>query len=499
VLDRCTHHKRTANLCAQLATAFLFAAIAGVPDSAAAQDCLSVHPELLFDTSSDCDARPNNPKVYGLKVIAWQGHDYLLANNGNGLQMWNIDDPTSPQPHGTVWWCTVNSTPLFPHGDLDHNLYNFTVCDDCRFGSANFSNAGSVLFDLGTGATPVLSTTGQYCRGYPDIDARGSFTFRHNGQQYLIMTDDIDVCQGDAALYLFDTIEKEQLTFLQCVTDAQGNAFLAYGGFYVPHSDIQEPEIAYLYIFDQMKRGHILEANGSSTSLTLSYLSQPLLGAYIRGEGVALDRDHDLAVTSSNLGTTLYDISTPDQPTEITSVPNSVSMNLASIAYPYLWVGTTASVDARTFDISDPNNPVELDPDFWDPSQTWNSQYDCTFNQDSAFSRDGDVLFLSRHSVLQAISFHACATDPDAGVFDASVDAGSSDFDASTDAGTPDAAAHDGSPSDATGPAGGSGDSGCGCRTATGPKKKNAPWLGWLLILLVGGLVVHKRRPLLDS
>ena len=58
-------------------------------------------------------------------------------------------------------------------GDSDYDLMNFSICDDCRYGIANFKLA-TVLFDLGTAAEPVLTADREY---NPLVPSRFGFTF----------------------------------------------------------------------------------------------------------------------------------------------------------------------------------------------------------------------------------------------------------------------------------------------------------------------------------
>ena len=121
--------------------------VIGLSPGAAAQfDCLEFSPPVLFDTSGDPTASPDNPRSRGAEVFSWGGHQYLLHGTGNELQMFQVDDPEQPGPGRD------SNFHVPPYGDRDYNLFNFSVCDNCRFGAAGFDVQGLVLWDFGTGA-----------------------------------------------------------------------------------------------------------------------------------------------------------------------------------------------------------------------------------------------------------------------------------------------------------------------------------------------------------
>ena len=53
-------------------------------------------------------------------------------------------------------------------------MMNFSVCDDCRYGIANYK-AATVLFDLGTGRPRASSTT---TKNFDANLIQGGFTFK---------------------------------------------------------------------------------------------------------------------------------------------------------------------------------------------------------------------------------------------------------------------------------------------------------------------------------
>ena len=80
-----------------------------------------------------------------------------------------------------------------------------------------------------------------------------------------------------------------------------------------------------------------------------------------------------------------------------------VAANSVELAYPYLYVGTMHTVDTGSghlYDISNPFDPQEIDPEFWYADQPWND-FDYMSNKGGAFTPDGEWLFLARYSVLE--------------------------------------------------------------------------------------------------
>ena len=80
-------------------TPWLGVLVVAMVSSAAAQfDCLEFSPPVLFDTSGDPTASPDNPRSRGAEVFSWGGHQYLIHGTGNELEVFQVDDPEQPGP-----------------------------------------------------------------------------------------------------------------------------------------------------------------------------------------------------------------------------------------------------------------------------------------------------------------------------------------------------------------------------------------------------------------
>ncbi len=131
----------------------------------------------IFDTSSDCTTSASIDRVFGNDVIEWNGGSYLVMNTGNELALHDLEASPDDPPLAAESYFEV------PHqGDSDYDLMSFSVCDDCRFGAANF-RLGLVVFDLGTAAEPSF---GAHRRWTEATSTLGSFVFRRGGDVYLV-------------------------------------------------------------------------------------------------------------------------------------------------------------------------------------------------------------------------------------------------------------------------------------------------------------------------
>jgi hypothetical protein len=141
---------------------------------------------------------------------------------GNELQLWNVTDPANPVMGSTSRFRITNL------GDSDYDLVNYSVCDDCRYGIANFKLA-TVLFDLGTASAPTLSIDREY---HPLVASRFGFTFSYGGVQY-VLSDDLEDGSGEpihcagggTPLVRMSGIYPTDLTKVGCVEDGAGGPF----------------------------------------------------------------------------------------------------------------------------------------------------------------------------------------------------------------------------------------------------------------------------------
>ena len=62
-----------------------------------------------------------------------------------------------------------------------------------------------------------------------------------------------------------------------------------------------------------------------------------------------------------------------------------------------------------TWDITDPFNPVPVDPGFWDRAWPWNNHSDqCEWPGGAILASDASTLYFPRYSVVQMIGFSGC-------------------------------------------------------------------------------------------
>jgi len=359
-------------------------------------ECLTYSPPPLFNTSSNPEADPSNKRSQGITWMTFAGHRYLVHNTGNNLAAIRLDDPLNPGP-------TSSSNFRVPFSsDRDYQLFNFSVCDNCRFGGAWFDMDGSVLFDLGELSSPTFSS-----KKYPDAGGMGGFTFKHGDQQYLIGRRWLEGCIGKDALYTIDGTHPEDLALLRCVVDSAGVPVQVLNGHYLPGSP------AYLYLVTTAGAGkvEVYEVSGSGAGLTLTPRGSPFSATWIRGRGVDIDLSTPLgplAAVANSSGTSLWSLSNPAAPTKLAQWDPwpAYDMNSCALQYPYLWVATkpaSSTGTQHTYDITDPSAPVEVAFPFWDETNPWIAIPYST-NYESVFTADAAWLFMSRYSVVLRVA-----------------------------------------------------------------------------------------------
>jgi hypothetical protein len=378
-----------------LATATVFAA------PLMAEECFE-HVSTRNYTPWDCSATPGIDRVFRMQTITWKGHEYLFLDVGNEITIFNIDSAQNPV---VVSGSSFNVPNV---GDSDYDMVSFSVCDDCRYGIANFK-AATVLFDLGTGLTPIFGSSTQNDQA---TVVRGGFTFKIDDQQYLVASSlGPYPCPGNnASLYEFNGIDEAGNPRRQCLDGSDGPPKIA-NGIRIKGTD---PPI--FYMADTFDRINIYRAR-TSPSLGLDHLGN---GGIVRanmqrGSGIAFDEAAGLAAVASFGNLMVYDIGftsgTPSGPIllatrDLASLP---SANAVALKYPVVYVSSQfSSAPSHTFDISVPSNPVPLDQAFWDPTVPPNNLGSCVWNNHAVFSDDGTAMYLSRYSALQVIDPEAC-------------------------------------------------------------------------------------------
>jgi hypothetical protein len=372
------------------------AVTAGGPEGGGGQPCFEFLPPLLFDTSDNDSAVPSNPRVHAVQLLRWKAHRYALYHIGNDLAYRRIDSPPS---FGTEYRSRFNVPPW---GDRDYNLFNFAVCDDCRFGFAGFEVQGSVYFDFGTSLVPGWNRT----RRDANQGVQGAFTFEHSGQQYLLVDNHPAGCtsgaQSRTTLLTFDDYTAGGQTPVQCVDLGTGRLGIL-GGEYLPASASPDG-FAYAYVVGAGSLVHVFRITGTGASLRLQHVGAPLYGTWLHGRGIRFDLDHDLMVSAWQGGVDLWNVSNPAAPAMVHRwhPPGVTYTNIAAISWPLVFTAAKGTVAVFVYDISQPTNPQLVDPTFWELSNPWNS-----YNRSSAYDAefvDGSWLLFARFSVLQQYS-----------------------------------------------------------------------------------------------
>jgi len=359
-------------------------------------------PNLLIK-DFNCDSTSKRKRALDSDVVWWKGKPFLVVNIGNGLEIRDISSPLEP--------VYVSGAPTLTRGYLGETPFNlsaFSVCDGGRFGVAAFPGGssfsrqlGATLFDLGTGPFPKIQD--QYQFG-PDALGWGAFTFKHDGQQYLLIGGmphrDKKWHQPSAGLFLFDGIKPENLTRIQDVDLPGGRLLDVINGYYIPSA-----KGTYLYLFDFGKDGHIYEVSGSGSSLRINYLRTVFRGHFIQCHGMRVDLARMIAAQVSGAVAIIWDISDPGSPKALAEWQPIQPYGSVALAGSLLWLGRgSAAHGPSTYDTSDPKNPVPLDQSFWDLRNPWNVLSACFNDIDGVASPDAKALYLSRYSGLQVIA-----------------------------------------------------------------------------------------------
>jgi len=373
------------------------AAVLAMPLPGIAQECLLWKPPLLVNTSGNPNADPSIQRVLGVDTMWWKGTQFLLANTGNNLSIWNVDSPFNPLWRGA----SLFGAGVF--GDRDYNLFNFSVCDGCRWGVASFEQLGAVLFDLGVGQTPAFGDHVQYS----SATSKGAFTFSFAGSQYLLINGMPNGDPGSPApanLFLVNGIEPGQQARLARV-DVAGSPITVLGGVMV-----ESTSGTFIYVFDTSLMGHIFRLEGSGDSLQLSYQGSPFIASMVHSRGFRVDATGTMAAAVWGNNAALYDLSIGDQPQVVAwwTPSTSVQMTSVALAYPFVWMGKKGSQVNRVYRLDRAGGPELVDPGFWEPQQPWNA-YPLTYDYDGVTSADGSALYLGRYAVMETISLAGCA------------------------------------------------------------------------------------------
>ncbi len=368
--------------------------------NADAQGCFDYIEDFSYHPDN-CSAEPAIDRVFRLQTITWKNHKYLFVDEGNELKIFNIDNPLNPISTTTSHFNIPNL------GDSDYDMESFTVCDDCRYGVANFKLA-TVLFDLGTGSVPNLSTQDK------DFDAdlvwgclpsstvlsstwwprpSGPIPARTTNPGCISSTASIDT--DNPRLQCLDNGSTGP-TIINGISVANTNPpvfYMADNSFFRIYELQTSPTVQLNY-----------EGNAGIDRINMA-----------RGDSVGVDAAAGLVAMAWGDDVKIYDIGYGNGSAVnpiLLSTTTLATLNTASRAalkYPILYVSEPYSPDEpETFDVSNPFNPAPLDQQFWGPTHAWNTLGICVLNNDAVFSDDGGAMYLSRYSSLQVIDPTAC-------------------------------------------------------------------------------------------
>jgi len=363
--------------------------------------CLEWIPPMLLNTSNFGDNGGATERSLALDTITWGNKHLLFSNTGNNLHVWNISDPHDPHD------VTLGKFNVPSFGDRDFNAFALSICDDCRYGILGYAEQGVVLFDMGTGTNPILTT---YLRYY-EVVSYGFATFKWGGKQYMLAPGfgaNCGLAGSGSALYELNGIRENERTVIECVD--QGST----RGQFVKAYTVLGADGTYLYLFDAPgstgDKGSIYKVTSGGTGPHLTYLGTPFEAYTSRKRGVRIDHANSMMAVAQGKEVRIWDIAVPDQPALLHEWQPKypIVFNTVDIQYPFLTTAQTgASQPIKVYNISVPTNPEELDPDFWDPDKSWNS-YNWENSFDFEFGNDGTTFFFARKSILQAVDAADC-------------------------------------------------------------------------------------------
>jgi hypothetical protein len=352
-----------------------------------------------------CEAMPDYDKYFIPRTFTRGGKDYLILNFGNELQLWNVTDPANPVK-GSVSRFRITNL-----GDSDYDLVNYSVCDDCRYGIANFKLA-TVLFDLGTASAPTLSIDREYD---PLVASRFGFTFSYGGVQY-VLSDDLEdgygepihCASGGTPLIRMDGIAPGDLTKVGCVEDGAGGPFDVANGHQVTGTP-------FVYIGGQWGGAFVYElmAGPSPELVRRATLSST---ASVKNKGLEIDPVSGYAALADGNSIAVWDIfPDPGDPSLVGSYDTGALVSTVAIRYPFVFSARRLSFESEhLFLIEDflTGGPAPIDPAFWQVPNAQNPVSDCEKIMGGTFSTDGTHLYTGGWTASKMFNLTGCADPP---------------------------------------------------------------------------------------
>lgn len=364
----------------------------------------------LFDTAGEgCDAEPGIDRTFFPGIFHWNGNQYLMHSTGNDLAIWNVNNGANPTAVASSHW----HGSVGNEGDSDHDLQDWSACDDCRYGLATY-NLAAVTWDFGTGANPAFPNR-SVNRDYLRLGA--TMTFSHQGYQYLVARNIQGACGSGAGLFLFNGLDLDALSLLQCVEGPTGGAIFAKNGLYLQDPSYNEGT-AYVWL-EVASQVQVYQVSGSGTNLRLNFASAPSGMSISAGAGFDVDLDQGVAVSVSipfsGSGGELktWSVTDLENPQHVGTL--AVEANTLDMAYPVVWMarapGHAEDHTSHTVDVSTLSAPQFLDDGFWSGTHSWNQLPCLGAEAGGVFTDDGSYLFISRWEKLQKFDLIECG-DP---------------------------------------------------------------------------------------
>ena len=356
---------------------------------------------------TQCEETPDRgyEKYFIPRTFTRGDKDYMVLNIGNELQMWNVTDPANPI------WVSESRFRITNLGDSDYDLVNYSVCDGCRYGIANFKLA-TVLFDLGTGPEPVLTVDREYD---PLVASRFGFTFTHGGVQYVLNSDlqdefgaPIACASGGTPLIRMDGISPGDLTHLGCLENGAGGPFEVANGHQVTGTP-------FVYLGSQTIGAFVYELVGGPAPelVRRQTLSST---ASVKNKGLEIDPVSGYAAVADGTSVTVWDISPdPASPSLIGGYDTGALVTTVAIRYPFVLAARRLSFESeRLFRIEDflAGGAAPIDPGFWQVPNAQNPLFECEKIMGGTFSTDGSHLYTGHWTAAKMFNVSGCASPP---------------------------------------------------------------------------------------
>jgi len=404
-VSRSTEKKCGGEISRILISGALFLTLTLATPVAAQFECAQ-YVDTLLDTTESCVNEPWRDRATSVEAFRWKTHEYIMLNTGNELSIFQVDDPTNPQHIDS------SSFEFDTRGDSDYDLTDFDICDDCRFGFFAHKVERTVVFDLGSGATPNFGGWAIY---EANESVSSGYSFKKGSQQYVIAADLPGGCTL-SGLYMVGGLN--QLDLLECLE--VGGSTVTIKGL---NTVTDASGVLYLYAGSRSGPVHVFRADGTGTGLTLAHVTSPA-GMNGRRYELSIDTRNKRAASSDyfNGVVKIWDVSVPDDPDWLYDIPvlaETLSLRAPSANTPStLFTAIVGWPDStNTFTVEATGYDEVVDPNFWtDTSLPHNPPEVCTFESGGALSRDGSVLFLSRYAIHQVFDLSECLdpTPPDA-------------------------------------------------------------------------------------